>query len=348
MSFLDFTKFARVPFSKPDGTLTIHGQAAMTELQRRTGNAAGILSAADIVNVPSGGVAATDVQAAINELDFEKQTKDATLTGLAALTVAADTLPYGSGADTFSLTTFTPFARTLLDDVDAATMRATLGAGTGNGNGTVTTVSVVSANGFAGTVATPGTTPAITLTTPLIGLLKGNGTSMSAAVAGTDYVSPSSYATGIATFLSTPTSANLAAALTDETGTGSAVFGTAPDLTNASLLGTAYREQGAHVTKAAAATLTIAELLTGIVLYTGAAANLTLPTGANIDAGVLAGLANDRAFDFSVINTGSGTATVVTNTGLTPVGALAVAAGSSAHFRVRKTAASTYTVYRIA
>lgn len=54
--------------------------------------------------------------------------------------------------------------------------------------GTVTSVSVVSANGFAGTVATSSTTPAITLTTTITGLLKGNGTAISAAVANTDYV----------------------------------------------------------------------------------------------------------------------------------------------------------------
>jgi hypothetical protein len=58
---------------------------------------------------------------------------------------------------------------------------------TGSG-GTVTSVSVVSANGFAGTVATATTTPAITLTTSITGLLKGNGTAISAAVANTDYV----------------------------------------------------------------------------------------------------------------------------------------------------------------
>ena len=55
-------------------------------------------------------------------------------------------------------------------------------------SGTVTSVSVVSANGFAGTVATSTTTPAITLTTTITGLLKGNGTAISAAVANTDYV----------------------------------------------------------------------------------------------------------------------------------------------------------------
>jgi len=62
-------------------------------------------------------------------------------------------------------------------------------AATGTG-GTVTSTSVVSANGFAGTVATATTTPAITLTTTITGVLKGNGTAISAATAGTDYVAP--------------------------------------------------------------------------------------------------------------------------------------------------------------
>jgi hypothetical protein len=53
--------------------------------------------------------------------------------------------------------------------------------------GTVTAVSVVSANGLAGTVATATTTPAITLSTSITGILKGNGTAISAATSGTDY-----------------------------------------------------------------------------------------------------------------------------------------------------------------
>ena len=55
------------------------------------------------------------------------------------------------------------------------------------GSGSVTTVSVVSANGLAGTVANATTTPAITLSTTITGLLKGNGTAISAATSGTDY-----------------------------------------------------------------------------------------------------------------------------------------------------------------
>lgn len=123
--------------------------------------------------------------------------------------------------------------------------------------GTVSSVSVVSANGLAGTVATATTTPAITLRTTITGVLKGNGTAISAAVAGTDYVTPagsetltnksmsganntftnipisaaiSGLGTGVATFLGTPSSANLRSAVTDETGTGSLVFATSPTL----------------------------------------------------------------------------------------------------------------------
>lgn len=49
------------------------------------------------------------------------------------------------------------------------------------GTGTVTSVSVVTLNGFAGTVSNATTTPAITLSTTITGILQGNGTSISAA-----------------------------------------------------------------------------------------------------------------------------------------------------------------------
>jgi hypothetical protein len=91
--------------------------------------------------------------------------------------------------------------------------------------------------------------------TTLTGVLKGNGTSaFSAATAGTDFVAPggalgtpssgtltnatglpistgvSGLGTGVATFLATPSSANLITAVTDETGSGSLVFATSPTL----------------------------------------------------------------------------------------------------------------------
>lgn len=111
--------------------------------------------------------------------------------------------------------------------------------------------------------------------------------------------------------------------------------------------GVVFREQTAHITKAAAATLTAAELLNGTIQYTGAAANLTMPTATDIVAGLPASMINQQSFDFSIINTGSGTSTVVTNTGLTPIGALTIAAGTSGWFRVRKTTATTVTFLRM-
>jgi hypothetical protein len=55
---------------------------------------------------------------------------------------------------------------------------------TATGTGTVTGVSVATANGFAGTVADSSTTPAITISTSVDGILKGDGTSIAAALAG--------------------------------------------------------------------------------------------------------------------------------------------------------------------
>lgn len=56
-----------------------------------------------------------------------KQPIDADLSAIAALVSAADKAPYATGAGTWALMTVTAAARALLDDADAATMRATLG-----------------------------------------------------------------------------------------------------------------------------------------------------------------------------------------------------------------------------
>lgn len=55
-----------------------------------------------------------------------KQPIDPTLTALAGVTTAANTVIYATAADTFTTTSLTAFARSLLDDADAATARGTL------------------------------------------------------------------------------------------------------------------------------------------------------------------------------------------------------------------------------
>lgn len=64
--------------------------------------------------------------------------------------------------------------------------------------------------------------------------------------------------TGVATFLATPSSANLRAALTDETGTGAAVFATSPTFTTSIILnGTSSGTTTVQAAAAASGTLTL-------------------------------------------------------------------------------------------
>ena len=112
---------------------------------------------------------------------------------------------------------------------------------TSTGTGSVTSASVVSANGFAGTVATATTTPAITLTTSITGVLKGDGTAISAGTAGTDYVAPGTATTFTATQTFSGTSSAKAIVLNDaaEVATVSATAATGTinyDITTQSVL----------------------------------------------------------------------------------------------------------------
>jgi hypothetical protein len=108
--------------------------------------------------------------------------------------------------------------------------------------------------------------------------------------------------------------------------------------------------QGTPTAKTGDATLTIAELLTGIITATSASAvALTLPTGALTDAGDGA-MAIGQSFDWTVINLGSASGAVTMTaaaSGHTYVGAAVVAISTSAVFRTRKTAADTFVTYRV-
>lgn len=110
--------------------------------------------------------------------------------------------------------------------------KATLTAGSGititNGNGSIT----IAAAGGSGTVTSvAATVPAFLTVTgsPITSsgtlAISLSGTALPVANGGTGITA---FGTGIATFLGTPTSANFAAAITNETGSGLAVFNTSP------------------------------------------------------------------------------------------------------------------------
>lgn len=103
------------------------------------------------------------------------------------------------------------------------------------GSGTVTSVSVATANGFAGTVADPTTTPAITLSTTITGILQGNGTAISAITVGSglDFTGGTLSATATGTIDGTLTANELVYGIDSNT-IGSLAVATYPSLTELS------------------------------------------------------------------------------------------------------------------
>lgn len=104
---------------------------------------------ATAARVTLGLIIGTDVQA-----------QDAELQAIAGLVSAADRLPYFTGSGTASLSTFTAFARTLVDDDTAADARVTLGLGT-MATETAANYALLAGAAFTGAV-TVGTTFGVT------------------------------------------------------------------------------------------------------------------------------------------------------------------------------------------
>jgi len=185
-----------------DGQLLIGNTtgSTLTKTTLTAGSGIVITNGSGSISIASsgGGGSVTSVNAttAISGLSFSGGpiTGAGTLTlsgtlGVAGGGTGAATLTSGAvliGAGTSAVTSVSPGT---LNNVLTSNGSAWVSQA-GSGSGTVTSVSVVSTNGFAGTVATATTTPAITITTSITGVLKGNGTAISAATAGTDYVFP--------------------------------------------------------------------------------------------------------------------------------------------------------------
>ena len=109
-----------------------------------------------------------------------------------------------------------------------------------------------------------------------------------------------------------------------------------------------FIKQATPVTQSTAATLTAAQLTAGIIQTNPAGAiNLTLPTVAATEAATSFQIG--EGWDFDVINlNATNAATILTGgAGWTLTGNMAVALSTSARFRIHKTAAATFTLYRL-
>ena len=134
-------------------------------------------------------------------VSFTSGTLSATGTGgtVTAVTGTAPVVSSGGTTPAISMAAATASVNGYLTSTDWTTFNSKQPAGT-----YVTAVSVVSANGLAGT-SSGGATPALTLSTSITGILKGNGTAISAAVANTDYVPLSTVLTKTADYTITNT-----------------------------------------------------------------------------------------------------------------------------------------------
>jgi hypothetical protein len=129
--------------------------------------------------------------------------------------------------------------------------------------------------------------------------------------------------TGVATFLATPTSANLAAAVTDETGSGALVFATSPTLVTPALgtpsSGTLTNATGLPIDGGTTGTLPVARGGSGVTTSTGTG-NVVLSASPTFTGTVVAPTP-------ALSDTGTTVATVAAIQALYPVGSIYINAG---------------------
>lgn len=189
------------------------------------------------------------------------------------------------------------------------------------GGGTVTSVTVTSSNGLAGVVTNPTTTPSIALSTTVTGVLKGNGTAISAATSGTDYsAGTSALATGI---------------LKSTTATGALTIATAPDFPtlnqsttgSAATLTTPRAIYGNNFDGSAALTQIIASTYggtgNGFTKFTGAASTEKTYTLPNANATILTDNAAVTAAQGGTGNTSYAIGDIIYASGATALSKLA-------------------------
>lgn len=151
------------------------------------------------------------------------------------------------------------------------------------------------------------------------GLTPATDTSGAVTVAGTLAVANggtgiTSFGTGVAAWLGTPSSANLAAAVTGETGTGALVFGTDASLTNPTV--TNYTETPYSANSSTAITLALTNGTVQIITLTGNA-TITMPTAVSGKSFIMflkQDATGSRTVTWSTVKWPGGTAPTITST----------------------------------
>lgn len=276
------TGFPQTKFLLPNGEISQSWRFFLQNVYQATGGGSPVVTAASVSFTPSGTITVADVQSALAQLDSLKVpatrqvnghnlSADVTVTkgdvGLVSVTndaqtkaaIVPNTVP-SSGQVLVGNAGGTAYAPVGVSGDAALASTGALTVSQIGGKAVSLAGSLTTVGAFASTFTMTGVT---TVTYPTSGTLavvsgalgtptsitltNGTGLPISTGVSG--------LAAGVATFLATPTSANLITAVTDETGTGALVFANTPTLvtpnigaaTGTSLAATSFVKTGSTV-----------------------------------------------------------------------------------------------------